>query len=401
VDAGDSFEVVFRGVAPVAAAASVGKQVRFQGQYAADGKAGPMAGRNVAWVTLVSPLRAAWKPTFDVAGYREFARQTRTEWVIPSLATRLPAVIGRRSRVAVELQNSGDKELRGELRVEPRPGVVGGAPVPFVVAAGARAETAITLELDPKVLPEGRHSARVPVSLLVTGAESRDEADLYALPGLVVPRLAKAPIVDGDLADLAGLAQASISPKDRWRGVEPSGPADISGDFFVGYDARYLYVGVRVKDEAVVCNISPLDIKAQLRSDAVGVTVDPSGKSQDTSTTLQAAAFPCTTNGFGARGFRDADARQGVMEETAPGMQVVSRKTADGYEIEFALPFSAMPVTPKPGDEIGLNVVLYDGDQKDARPGANISESGLAWAAFEWGGKQALPYLWGRATLQR
>ena len=60
-----------------------------------------------------------------------------------------------------------------------------------------------------------------------------------------------------------------------------------------------------------------------------------------------------------------------------------------------------MPVTPKPGDEIGLNVVLYDGDQKDARPGANINESGLAWAAFELGGKQALPYLWGRVTLAR
>ena len=58
-----------------------------------------------------------------------------------------------------------------------------------------------------------------------------------------------------------------------------------------------------------------------------------------------------------------------------------------------------LPSRPKPGDEIGLNVVLYDADAKDARVGANVSESGLAWAAFEWGGKQALPYLWGRARL--
>jgi hypothetical protein len=89
------------------------------------------------------------------------------------------------------------------------------------------------------------------------------------------------------------------------------------------------------------------------------------------------------------------------MEETAPGMQVVSRKTSDGYEMEFALPFSAMPAFPRAGDEIGLNVVLYDGDQRDARPGANINESGLAWAAFRLGGKQALPYLWPRVTLAR
>jgi hypothetical protein len=207
--------------------------------------------------------------------------------------------------------------------------------------------------------------------------------------------------VDGDVTDMEGLARGSISPKDRWWRKEPDGPQDLSADFFLGYDARYLYVGVRVRDDAVVCNISPLDVKAQLRSDAVGVTVDPTGKSRDTSTTLQAAAFPCTTSGFGARGFRDADARPGVMEATAPGMQVVSRKTADGYEMEFALPFSAMPAQPKPGDEIALNVVLYDGDQKDARVGANISESGLAWAAFELSGKQALPYLWPRVTLAR
>jgi hypothetical protein len=60
-----------------------------------------------------------------------------------------------------------------------------------------------------------------------------------------------------------------------------------------------------------------------------------------------------------------------------------------------------MPEAPVAGREIGLNVVLYDGDDKDARIGANISETGLAWAAFEWGGKQALPYLWPRVILGR
>ena len=43
----------------------------------------------------------------------------------------------------------------------------------------------------------------------------------------------------------------------------------------------------------------------------------------------------------------------------------------------------------------------YDGDEADARVGANISQSGIAWAAFPWGGKQALPYVWPRVVLGR
>jgi hypothetical protein len=416
LDRGDAFEAAFlatpggaNGGGSTGSAASSsgntglaggpGPVLLFEGVYSAEGRLGRMSGRNPARVLVTEPFRAAWKALFDVRAYREFARTTRTEWVIPSLKTRVPAVAGRRTRVPVELVNRGERETSGELRVEARTGVKGVAPVVFALPAGGSAEKALEIELDSSVLPEGRQSARVPLVLVAAGF--RDEADLYVLPSLAAPRVAKPPLIDGDLSDMEGLARGAISPRDRWLGTEPSSPADLSGEFFVGYDRSTLYVGVRVHDEAVVCNISPLDIKAQLRSDAVGVTVDPSGRSQDTSTTLQAAAFPCTTNGFGARGFRDADARQGVMEETAPGMQVVSRKTPSGYEIEFALPFSAMPSAPRPGDEIGLNVVLYDGDQKDARPGANINESGLAWAAFELGGKQALPYLWGRVTLAR
>jgi hypothetical protein len=200
---------------------------------------------------------------------------------------------------------------------------------------------------------------------------------------------------------MQGFARGAIGPKDLWTRREPSGPEDLSADFFVAYDAQNLYVGVHVRDEAVVCNIEPDDVRSQLRSDAVGVTVDPSGKSSDTSTTFQAAAFPCTTAGFAARGFRDADAKQGVFEDTAPGARVASRRTSDGYDLEFALPFAAMPASPKPGDEIAVNIVLYDGDQKDARPGANINETGLAWSAFDLGGKQALPYLWPRVLLAR
>ncbi len=223
---------------------------------------------------------------------------------------------------------------------------------------------------------------------------------MYALPSLGISRVRVPPVIDGDLSDMEGFARGEISPEDLWWRRKPESAADSSAVFYLAYDASNLYAGVRVRDDVVVCNIAPDDVRAQLRSDAVGITVDPSGASRDTSTVIQAAAFPCTTDGFGARGFRDADANQGVMEETAPGMEVQSRRTEDGYTLEFKIPWSVMPKVPRAGDEIGLNVIVYDGDDKDARVGANISESGIGWAAFPWGGKQALPYLWPRVLLK-
>lgn len=381
----------------------VAVQARIEAEYEAEWKGRAVSGRNPIWLRPVAPVQVAFQPTFDIAGYRGFAKETRTDWVIPSLPTRLPLVVGRTGRVKVNLSNRSTDAARGELTLQSPNGIRLTKSAPWTVAGGATTEATLDVDVTSEALPEGRHSVRLPVTVKATTgpATSEDAAEVYVLPSLVAPRVAMAPKIDGDLSDMRSLAHGEVGPGDVWWRRPATNAADLSADFYIGYDLKFLYVGAHVRDETVVCNIAPDDVKAQLRSDAVGITVDPSGGSRDTSTTLQAAAFPCTTAGFGARGFRDADARQGLMEETAPGMQVASKRTADGYDIEFAIPWSAMPKQPVAGDEIGLNVVLYDGDEKEARVGANISETGLAWAAFEWGGKQALPYLWPRVTLGR
>jgi LmbE family N-acetylglucosaminyl deacetylase len=359
----------------------------------------PVSGSRPLWVRAIAPLRVAFVPLHDVAGYRDFARKNGVEWLIESLPTRLPLVVGRTTDVAFDLENSADAPAAGSLDFELPAGLrVKGIPS-FKVPAKGKARITAQMVVDASALPAGRHAARLPVTVRVSGGAAHDVADAFLLPALNIPRVATAPRIDGDLSDLPESGAGAIGPADRWWRKAPEGDADLSGEFRVAYDEKNLYVGVRVRDDVVVCNIAPDDVKAQLRSDAVGITIDPTGKAEDTSAAFQFAAFPCTTAGFGARAFRDADARPGVVEQSAPGTLAVSRRGDDGYTLEVAIPWSALPSRPKPGDEIGLNVVLYDADAKDARVGANVSESGLAWAAFEWGGKQALPYLWGRAKL--
>ncbi len=358
-------------------------------------------GENFAWIQAGAPVEVRFSPLFDVADYRKFARETRTDWVIETLPTRVPLVLGRTNGVKVEASNANETEVRVSPELELPPGIVLEEPLELTVGGKSRAEALLRLRVDERVLPPSRHSTKASMKMraAASGLVSEDLSEVYVLPSLAIPRVDQAPRIDGDLSDLSRFARGEISHEDLWWRLQPDGPADSSATFFLAYDDLNLYAGIEVRDDVVVCNIAPDDIKAQLRSDAVGITVDPSGASRDTSTVLQAAAFPCTTEGFRARGFRDADANQGLMEETAPGMEVASRKLDQGYAIEAKIPWGAMPHRPRAGEEIGLNIVVYDGDAKDARVGANVSESGIAWAAFEWGGKQALPYLWPRVVL--
>ena len=386
--------------------ATVDRNTQIHASYTGDQQGRSIAGRNYTWLRAVAPVQVRFQPTYDVAGYREFARHSHTEWVIESLPTRMPLTIGRFNPISVNVINHSADPAAGEIRLRLDPsqkGIRARGKLSFEVAAQSSTLVPFELEVTSEVLPENRQSTRFLLELEITSGvyRSSDMAEVYALPTLEIPKLRQAPVVDGDLSDMRGFARGVITHKDLWWRKEPRDQSDASASFRVGYDMENLYIGVDVRDDVVVCNIAPDDIRAQLRSDAVGITIDPSGGSRDTSSVIQAAAFPCTTEGFRARGFRDADANQGVMEKTAPGMKVASRKTATGYALEFSIPWSAMPEQPSPGDTMGMNVVVYDGDKKDARVGANISESGLAWAAFQWGGKQALPYLWPRVTMEK
>ncbi len=383
--------------------AILARNQRLSAAYRALDEGRPVGGRNFTWVQAGAPVEARFQPLFDVADYRRFARDTKTDWVIETLPARVPLVIGRTNEVKVEAFNSSKTEASVVLSLELPKGVTLQEEVKLTLGAGSRTTRSVRLKVDEAVLPGSRHSARIPMNLRVDAFElsSEDDAEVYALPALAIPRAETPPSIDGDLSDLQSFARGEISHEDLWWRRTPDGPEDSSATFFLAYDEAHLYAGIEVKDDVVVCNIAPDDVKAQLRSDAIGITVDPSGTSRDTSTVLQAAAFPCTTEGFAARGFRDADANQGLMEETAPGMEVASRRLESGYTVESKIPWAVMPRKPRAGEEIGLNVVVYDGDAKDARVGANVSESGIAWAAFEWGGKQALPYLWPRVVLAR
>jgi hypothetical protein len=229
------------------------------------------------------------------------------------------------------------------------------------------------------------------VHATVNGQRGGAQADLFVLPTLEIPYLQRPP------ADRVSTTGGLIGHQDVWSGTVSS-PEDVSGQFYVAYDAEHLYVDVHVRDDVVACHMPPSEIRNHWHADAVEITVDPSGSSIDPSSTFKLAVFPCTTEGFEARAARDADARPGIIEQTAPGTQVKSQRTGDGYFIHARIAWTDMPARPLPGDQIGFNVLIYDADDADAQPGANAGKSRSGWASVR-GDQQSVPYLWPRVRL--
>lgn len=232
---------------------------------------------------------------------------------------------------------------------------------------------------------------------MVNGQELRSSARLHVVPLLKALRVAELPLTGEESPDWQRLPGQAIAPALTWQGTVTNA-ADCSGEFRVGHDGTNVFVEVQVRDDRVVSNIEPNDIRGHWRSDSVELCFDPQMGAEHTLGCYKVGIFPFDTAGR-VRAARDADANPGDVAETAPGTQLVSWKTADGYGIRARIPFTEIGLRPtKDERQFGFNVLLYDGDKADAAKGENINRSRLAWSPRS--GVQGRPEDWGRASLE-
>ena len=218
----------------------------------------------------------------------------------------------------------------------------------------------------------------------------------HPVPRSQVPRLKKPPALDGTGAGWEQLPVNRIPPENLVQG-KVANEADSSASFRLGHDGKSLFVDVEVNDDRVVSNIAPNDIKGHWRSDSVEICIDPIAGAEDTMGCFKVGIFPFDNTGS-VRAARDADANQGPIEETAPSMRLVSRRTPAGYRIQAAIPFREIGISPAKVRRIGFNLIVYDGDKANAALGENINKSRIAWSPRA--GVQGRPEDWGRLDLQ-
>ncbi|MFN0069585.1 MAG: PIG-L family deacetylase [Limisphaerales bacterium] len=341
----------------------------------------------------VDGARLEFVPRPAIAWFRGWAAEQDIARLAEGFLADVPVIAGEWSDVALEALGGG-APARGTLKLALPEGWEARVPRPEVRLAGD-APQRITVQVRP---PAGLPADAEATATLTEGdtpLAMPAKARLHPVPFARVPRTSLTPSLD-DAAGWERAALLNIGTNHLWQG-RVADAADSSGDVRLLHDGRTLFIQVAVRDDVVVTNIAPDDIKGHWRSDSVELCLDPAAGAEDTTGCFKVGIFPSDSAGR-VRAARDADAAQGPVEQTAPGFRVASARTADGYVIRAAVPLELVAGRGKSPHRLGFNALIYDGDKPDARPGENIGESRLAWAPRS--GIQGRPEDWGRIELE-
>lgn len=340
-----------------------------------------------------SSLEMRFIPRPAIRRYQQWVKEQQIEHIATQVPADVPVVSGETGVVYIEVVNHGLKPSTGELILSAPEGWRWEKPsIHYSVAPGevASIPAALTPPIGSKT--DGELTATTQLGDVKVTAVAR----AHPVPRGKAVLLKTTPSMDGSMDGWADLPAMPIEPSDLVQGKVTSA-ADSSAIFRLGHDHTTLFVDVEVKDDHVISNIAPNDIRGHWRTDSVEICLDPSVGAEDTMGCFKLGVFPFDATGK-VRAARDADANQGPVEETAPGTRIASSRTSDGYRIQAAIPFREIGFSIEKSRRLGFNIIIYDGDKSDAAMGENINKSRLAWAPRS--GVNGRPEDWGRIDLE-
>lgn len=350
-------------------------------------------------VVRVAPaVSGVLEPLPEIAQFQQWADTANVPQLNNLILPVMSIAIGGTESVNVLVTNNSAEDQSGTVTLELPAGFEADAAAqPYDgLAAGESTTVAFTLtNTDPALATanQGGEEGTYPVTITTesAGGSSVQQAGINLVPSAVVPA-AGAVAVDGVITE----GEYTGQPLDLsrvWEGDDPDDAADASGTAWLAWDEGGIYVAVEVQDEALGTVLTPEDAKRHWRTDSVEIAIDPLGTAPNTSATFKVGIFPTATDGA-PQAYRDADAYQGPVSETAPGFEVASALTEPyaGYVLETYVPFDALPAEFDPASA-AMNIFIYDSDTQDL-----TGQSRLGWST--WNGVQGDPYRWGKVTLE-
>ncbi|MFI9551873.1 sugar-binding protein [Nonomuraea endophytica] len=293
---------------------------------------------------------------------------------------------GGSRQVGVVVTNVSGTAQSGSVKVElPNGFTADRVEAPYSgLAPGASVTVPFTVTNSDASLKTSNEGGDYAYTITATSGEgsSVSKPALELVPATVIP--SAAPTVDGTEAD-GEYPGPALDISRLWEGSACASPADCSGTAKLAWREDTLYVLARIKDDVVGTKLPAADCKRHWRTDALEVTLDPRGVSENTSTTFKAAVLPVTAEGPPCV-LRDADNRQGPVN-----LPVAAKAGDGGYTVELAIPLEQVPGAVDPA-RLGVNILFYDSDTQD-----KTGQTRIGWST--WGGVQGDPYRWGLATM--
>jgi LmbE family N-acetylglucosaminyl deacetylase len=349
-------------------------------------------------VQVVPAVSGVLEPLPEMAQFQVWATDSNVEQLNNLIAPVTSIAVGETKTVNVVVTNNSTVSQSGTVTLELPAGFeMAEATLPFD-NLGAGAETTVSFTLtntDPAMATsnEGGEEGTYPFTITTEAGDtsSTQSAGLNLVPSTVVPRAGEGIAVDGQMADGEYTGEA-LDLSRVWEGEAPDSAADASGSAHVAWTDEGLYFAVEVTDDTLGTVLTPEDAKRHWRTDSVEIAIDPLGTAANTSATFKVGVFPTTTDGQPAA-YRDADAHQGPVADTAPGFEVASAVTEPytGYVLETFVPFDALPAEIDPA-QAAMNIFIYDSDTEDL-----TGQTRLGWST--WNGVQGDPYRWGAIAL--
>jgi hypothetical protein len=253
--------------------------------------------------------------------------------------------------------------------------------------------------------------AQVTVTLGQAGPTSEPTPTLGLAPTLhVEPTQPAAPVTQGAAVDAAAMAAPPVIDGDlgEWLGqpgvlsafrvfqvADWDGTDDLRAVWRLGWDQDHLYVAVSVEDDIHVQTQAGNLI---FRGDSVDIQFD-TDREGDLGPRLSPDDYQITMSpgDFGAlppSAFRFRGQTDGrILDAPGHNVRVAARQTAVGYDLEAAIPWADLGLTPFPGLVIGIALNANDNDT----PGTAVQEVMMSHVATR---TLTDPTGWGTLTLR-
>ncbi len=350
-------------------------------------------------VAVTADVTGQLEPLPEVAYFRQWVEEVG----VPALDSLIFPVfsigVGETRDISVDVTNTSTEPASGTVTLELPEGFEADraaqeftdlAPSATEAVSFTVANTAESLLTSNEGGDEGTYAFTITTS--TDAGDSVQDAGINLVPSTTVPKAAATPVVDG-VVDPDIYTGEALDLSRVWEGEPVDSPEDGSGSAHVTYTEEGIYVAVEVTDDELGTVLPMADAKRHWRTDSVEIAIDPLGTAGNTSTTFKVGVFPTTEEGEPAA-YRDADAYQGPVSQTAPGFELASAVSEPytGYVVETYIPFEALPADIDP-DSATMNIFIYDSDTQDLN-----GQTRLGWST--WQGVQGDPYRWGKIDFE-